>query len=328
MERQVDQYRELRQNSTSFSSGRNLGFKKASGKADATEHSYPKKYWWLILIVVPLVIALIQTKPWQLGGASGSSTTSITMGDVSVIVNEATLAGTTLSEDLVTQLRQAVEHSQAGKHSAAADSIERVRSASRQIAELPALLSMLGDEYQLSGKTDDARRVYQAAFTKDPTNARALNGLRRLPAAAIEGVKLVNFTSQLENVWDSGVARNLVDGNPESSWLSRDGQFPQTFIFEMPTRSAISEVSFNNPAYGDPVRGAKDIEISLSSQSASSGFRVVRTASLAKNDIGQGIALDGAPVGRWLKVRVLTNYGDKDHTSLGDISIVGRPQPD
>jgi hypothetical protein len=55
---------------------------------------------------------------------------------------------------------------------------------------------------------------------------------------------------------------------------------------------------------------------------------VVRTASLAKNDIGQGIALDGAPVGRWLKVRVLTNYGDKDHTSLGDISIVGRPQPD
>jgi hypothetical protein len=186
----------------------------------------------------------------------------------------------------------------------------------------------LGDEYRLSGKTDDARRVYQAAFTKDPTNARALNGLSRLPAAPIEGVKLVNFTSQSQDYFGHGWAGNIVDGNPESAWLSRDGQFPQTFIFEMPTGAAISELSFNNPAYGDPTRGAKDIEISVSRQSASSGFRAVRTASLLKNDIGQGIALDGAPVGRWVKVRVLSNYGNKENTSLGDVSIVGRPQPD
>jgi hypothetical protein len=250
------------------------------------------------------------------------------MGDVTVIANEATVAGTKLSDDLVGQLKQAVERSQAGQHAAAADSIEKVRSASHQIAELPTLLGTLGDEYQLSGKTDDARRVYQAAFTKDPANARALKGLSRLPAGPIEGVKLVNFTSQRENIWGDALAGNIVDGNPESAWVSRDGQFPQTFILEMPMSVAISEVSFNNPAYGDPSRGAKDIEISVSRQSASSGFRIVRTASLAKNDIGQGITLDGAPVGRWVKLRVLANYGNKENTSLGDVSIVGRPQPD
>lgn len=305
-----------------------MASKIARSKTDASEPSYPKKYWWLILIIVPVVIALIQTKPWQRGEASGSSTTSITMGDVTVIANEASVAGTKLSDELVAQLKQAVERSQTGQHAAAADSIEKVRSASHQIAELPTLLGTLGDEYQLSGKTDDARRVYQAAFTKDPANARALKGLSRLPAAPIEGVKLVNFTSQRENIWGDALAGNIVDGNPESAWVSRDGQFPQTFILEMPMSVAISEVSFNNPAYGDPSRGAKDIEISVSRQSASSGFRLVRTASLAKNDIGQGITLDGAPVGRWVKVRVLANYGNKENTSLGDVSIVGRPQPD
>jgi len=301
--------------------------KNGTRKADASEPNYPKKYWWLILIFVPVVVALIQAKPWQRGGASGGST-SITIGDVSVIANEATMTGTVLNEDLVAQLRQAVERSQSGQHAAAADSIEKVRLAAPQIAQLPTLLSTLGDEYQLSGKNEEARRAYQVVVTKDPTNARALNGLRRLPAAPLAGVKLVNFTSEWENVWYDSLAANIVDGNPASAWLSRDGQFPQTFIFEIPAPAVISEVSFNNPAKGNPDRGAKDIEISVSTESASSAFRVVSTASLAKNDIGQGIPLDGAPVARWLKVRVLTNHGDKDNTSLGDVFIVGRPQPD
>ena len=173
-----------------------------------------------------------------------------------------------------------------------------------------------------------AKKGTSKADASEPTNARALNGLRRLPAAPLEGVRLVNFTSEWKNIWHDSVAAHIVDGNPASTWLSEDGQFPQTFIFEIPAPAAIAEVSFNNPAKGDPDRGAKDIEISVSTQSASSGLRVVSTASLAKNDIGQGIPLDGASVARWLKVRVLTNHGNKDNTSLGDVFISGRPQPD
>jgi hypothetical protein len=88
----------------------------------------------------------------------------------------------------------------------------------------------------------------------------------------------------------------------------------------------ISEVSFNNPAFGDPDRNAKDIEISFSPQSATSGFGVVATAVLAQNDIGQGIRLKSLVVGRWIKVRILTNYGDKELTSLGDVSVSGKFQ--
>jgi hypothetical protein len=86
---------------------------------------------------------------------------------------------------------------------------------------------------------------------------RALDGLNRLPAAPLDGLQLVNFSSQKENVWGDALASNIVDGNPTSAWVSRDGQFPQTIILALPRSAAISEVSFDNPAYGDPNRGAK-----------------------------------------------------------------------
>ena len=299
--------------------------KSASKERDDSGTSYPKKYWWIVLIVLPIVIALIQYRPWQRGASASGSSTSISLGDVSIIVNEAAQAGNALSEELVNQLNQAVERSQKGEHAAAVAAIERVRASSSQAAALPSLLVNLGDEYRRSGKEDEARRTYQAVLKKDPANERVLDGLSRLPDAPLEGLTLVNFTSQRENIWGDALASNIVDGNPSSVWVSRDGQFPQTLIFALPANAAISEVSFNNPAYGDPNRGAKDIEISVSTQSASSGFTVAATAVLAPNDIGQGIRLK-SPVGRWIKIRILTNHGNKDATSLGDVSFSGRLQ--
>jgi hypothetical protein len=305
-----------------------MASKKAASKdTDGLETSYPKKYWWLVLIVVPIVIALIQYRPWRAGTGPLGSSTSITVRDVSIIVNEAAQSGTALSEELVNQLKQAVERSQEGQHAAAVAEIERVRASSRQVAALPSLLVNLADEYRRSGKEDDARRTYQVVLKKDPTNERVLDGLSRLPDAPLEGLKLVNFTSETQQLAASGWASAIVDGDPGSVWLSRDGQFPQTLIFAFPSNAAISEVSFNNPAYGDPNRGAKDIEISVSSQSATSGFAVAAMGVLAPNDIAQGIRLKSAPVGRWIKVRILTNHGNKEKTSLGDISVSGRPQP-
>jgi hypothetical protein len=137
-------------------------------------------------------------------------------------------------------------------------------------------------------------------------------------------VKLVNFSSQRENIWHDAVAWNIVDGNPNSGWVSRDGQFPHTFIFQLPALASLSEVSFNNPAYGNPTRGAKDIEISMSSQSEASGFAVATKAALAPNEIGQGIRLAGSPSGRWIKVRILSNHGNTEATSLGDVTFIGR----
>ena len=307
-----------------------MASKKASSTdTDSSGPNYPRKYWWLVLIVVPIVIAVIQYRPWQ-KGASGSGT-SITLRDVSVIVNEAAQSGTKLDEELVNQLKQAVEQAQEGRHDAAAATIEQVRTSASQVAALPSLLVNLADEYRHAGKENEARQAYQTVLKKDPTNERILDGLSRLPNGLLEGLALVNFTSEAYftvNVNQGGPgASNVVDGKPNSAWVSGNGELPQTFVFALPAPALISEISFNNPGYGDPDRNAKDIEISVSPQSATSGFVVVATAVLAKNDIGQGITLKSPTFGRWIKVRILTNYGSKAATSLGDVSVSGKFRP-
>jgi hypothetical protein len=272
------------------------------------------------------LIAVIQYRPWQ--GSTSAPRTSITFDDVSIVVNEAAQSGAALNEELVNQLKRAVERSQDGRHDAAAADIEQVRASSRQVAELPSLLVHLADEYRQAGKADEARNALQTALKKDPTNELILDGLSRLPDGPLGGLALVNFTSEAYftvNVSSGGPgASNTVDGNPNSAWVSGSGDLPQTLIFALPAPASISEVSFNNPGYGDPDRNAKDIEISVSSQSATSGFDVVATAVLAKNDIGQGIRMKSPAAGRWIRVRIMTNHGSKAGTSLGDISVTGR----
>ena len=303
--------------------------KSASKDTDSSGADYPRKYWWLVLVAVPIVIALIQYRPWQ--DRTSASGTSISFDDVSIIVNEAAQTGAALNEELVNQLKQAVERSHEGQHDAAAATIEKVRASSSQVAELPSLLVNLADEYRHAGKENEARQAYQTVLKKDPTNERILDGLSRLPNALLEGLALVNFTSEAYftvNVSQGGPgASNVVDGNPNSAWVSGNGELPQTFVFALPAHALISEISFNNPGYGNPDRNAKDIEISVSPQSATSGFVVVTTAVLAKNDIGQGITLKSPTFGRWIKVRILTNYGSKAATSLGDVSVSGKFRP-
>jgi hypothetical protein len=102
-------------------------------------------------------------------------------------------------------------------------------------------------------RRDEARRTYQTVLKKEPTNERTLDGLSRLP----DGPLTINVAS------GGPGASNTVDGNPNSAWVSGSGDLPQTLIFALPAHASISEVSFNNPGYGDPDRNAKNIEISF-----------------------------------------------------------------
>jgi len=292
---------------------------------DSAQGNYPRKYWWLILIVVPLLIATIQYRPWQRASAPSGSSNSFTARDISIVVNEAARSGVTLSAELVDQLKQAAQRSEEGQHAAAAAAIQQVRASSGQVAALPALLGTLADEYRLAGDEAKARQTYQAVLDKDPANQRSLSGLSQLPDGALKGLEVVNFTSQSESILSPRPASNIVDGDPSTIWASRDGQFPQTFIVRLPVDATISEISFNNPSLAADT-GAKDIELSFSSDSASSGFVVADTVTLAPNDIGQGFKLKSQPVGRWLKIRILSNHGNKGWTSLGDVTISGKPR--
>ena len=294
--------------------------------ADRTASGYPKKYWWLVLVIVPVLLAAIQFQPWKGSSPSSDAGRSVAaheigtavLGDVSVVVNEAASAGATIDPELRKMIEEAVTLGRQGKHDAAIARIEKVRQSSSSVAALPSLLTGLGAEYAAAGKIEQARQSFEEVLQKDPTNQMAWKALGVLPDAPIKGLKVLNFSSYVS--WHPS---NLVDGNPASIWSASDATFPQSIVFEFPVECNVKEVSFNN-ATAD--FASKDIEISASTQGATSGFSVIGKGTLAQGEIGQPVPLSGTPAVKWLKLRVLSNYGNKGYTYLGDMVVTGRPR--
>ena len=142
------------------------------------------------------------------------------------------------------------------------------------------------------------------------------------PVEELKGIKVVNFTSHYRVF--SAAPSEIVAGDPGKIWASSDGNFPQEFVLELPGEATISYIVFNNQAFEDAKRSSKDVEISVSTQHASFGFEVATKAVLQQGAIGQGIELKPARQARWIKIRILSNYGSPDRTSLGMLQVLGR----
>jgi tetratricopeptide (TPR) repeat protein len=300
---------------------------RAIAMAKDSDTVYPKKYWWLVLMVLPVALALLQYQPWKTTGRSSTAAEGgitgnqflgpAVVGNVSVVVHEAAKVGAVLDPAVIEKLKEAAALSRASQHEAAAAKVEEVRASSDLVAALPSIQNNLGLEYLAAGKTDRARQAFEAALAKDATNQTALAGLGQLPDAGLKGLKVVNSSS--------GHAETIADGYPSTGWRT-GANFPQTIVLELPNESTIAEVAFNNAPQWEPNGSAKEIEISISSQSATSGFEIAAKAVLAQGEIGQGIRINPSKRGRWIKVRILSNYGNTDHTELGDVEVIGKPR--
>ena len=142
------------------------------------------------------------------------------------------------------------------------------------------------------------------------------------PAAApITGIKVVNFSSEYYIGGGAGIVGNQAD----HVWAAKDGNLPQSFVLELPTEAVISYLVINNQAFGDPKGASKDIEISVSPLGAAFGFGPPVKAVLERGEIGQAIMLQPPLKGRWVKLRILSNHGRMDSTTLGIVQVIGRP---
>ncbi|MDP3480446.1 MAG: OmpA family protein [Desulfoprunum sp.] len=126
--------------------------------------------------------------------------------------------------------------------------------------------------------------------------------------------------------WD---AHNLLDDSPTSGWANETGNIKNNvFVFELATDATLDSFEFDNAGVDSEGAAAKDILVEISSLSAAAGFTKVLQASLANITDGQKFKVEKALPGHWLRLTILTNYGNAEYTELFGFRGYGdRPEP-
>ncbi len=126
--------------------------------------------------------------------------------------------------------------------------------------------------------------------------------------------------------WD---ARNLLDDSPTSGWANETGNIKNNvFVFELAANAKLESFEFDTVNVDSEGAAAKDILVEISSLSASAGFTKVLQASLANITDRQKFKAEKALPGHWLRLTILTNYGNSEYTELFGFRGYGdRPEP-
>ena len=169
--------------------------------------NYPKKYWWVVLVALPVVLALIGIFP-QLFGRSGeksagggisivgndntvtidNSTQMTVINNISVIAQEyQKYTGQALSDDL----KQLIERAVAAATKNDPASVRLYEQVANQVP-VPAIFNNLAVEYAKTKNVAASQQALTQAIQKDPTNEVARKNLNVIAPA---GRTAVTFAS-------------------------------------------------------------------------------------------------------------------------------------
>lgn len=275
-----------------------------------------QKYWWLPLVAVPIVVALIGVVPpiFRGGGGGGDS---FYVGDVQFnsytqVVEEVSRAMPGgLSPQALDSLRTALNLIRQRSFDAAIPTLEALV----QQVPVPSLFANIGAAHLANGDEDAAL----VNFARAPGNEAAESNISRLPPRVIDEVRVVAVSSNSTRSW------TLVDGGTNYIWASDDGNLPQTLVVELPATFLISEIVFDHTASGDGEADARELEVYVSTLSEGSGYERVAIAALRRGEITQGVRLAAPTPARWIKVVLLSNHGSESQTRLAEIRVFGVP---
>lgn len=115
----------------------------------------------------------------------------------------------------------------------------------------------------------------------------------------------------------------LVDERIDRSWKSDSiTKFPYNFVVELSGKYMIQSLFFNNAVTTAPYTSAKKVEVSFSTSSKDTGFTEPIEIVLKEKDTlnyNLRIPIDA----RWIKVSVLSNYGNKSFVELSQFKAIG-----
>ena len=128
--------------------------------------------------------------------------------------------------------------------------------------------------------------------------------------------------------YDAWPALALLDDNGHTGWASRRGlPAPHTIVIELPQRFALESIGFDNTRTQEidyPGISARDVEIWVSTISAADGF--VRVATVEASQGGrEHFSLPRRSEARWIKLMVLSNWGNEEFTEIMELEAYGAP---
>ena len=154
----------------------------------------------------------------------------------------------------------------------------------------------------------------------------------RIPAIAADktdlldiasGSVLISATSEYNQKW-AGML--LLDGTTDLGWCSKKGSaHPNTFVIELPSRYTITSFSIDNTNVeesGYPGISAKGFKLYVSDTSASEGYKLILEGEAAKGQ-KKGFTVQKSSPGQWLKLEVLSNWGDPSYTEMMELEAYG-----
>lgn len=175
--------------------------------------SYPKKYWWLILVVLPVVLALIAIIPnISGGGSSGTDSGNRISIDDSTIGGDVQIVGTQtifnelgdsigdpdIQAELEARINRAVNLARGGFFE---ESLEAFRELATEHPS-PSIYANIGQLSLQENNLDNAREAYREAFVLAPEDPDVLLGLSQVYQA--EG-----NTGEAARLLESSNNRNL-----------------------------------------------------------------------------------------------------------------------
>lgn len=145
------------------------------------------------------------------------------------------------------------------------------------------------------------------------------------------GAIVVEKTSEDQS--SSNAARMLIDESG-FSWMTADGQVEnQSVTLELPARTTLKTIIFDTgqPTYYDG-RGAKDVTVEVSDESATEGFQTILEATLKDSSGKNGVNDQVFPVqkeiaGRYVRYTAKNNYGSPKTILTEEIYGYGEQEP-
>ncbi|PYL86159.1 MAG: hypothetical protein DMF17_06570 [Verrucomicrobia bacterium] len=167
------------------------------------------------------------------------------------------------------------------------------------------------------------------AGVEESPGATATPGTKRqdLIAYAMGGT-LEKATSTYSPSWTGW---NLLDDRPiiKPGWCSSSIVFPQELVFSFFAHqpALISAVVMTAETYAPKEQWAKDVEVWASMDGADTGFSKLGEITLRNEPGEQTISVPPTQT-RFVKLRILSNYGHKDYVELRKVKVIEGQAPD